>query len=157
LITIAILLIIPSNLFFPHTYVNMINPIDYNYNDYSAPEINLKEIPLELKKELISNKLLCLFSPSVERYIKKPDYVFPFSMTGIGNDDISYENELGEIVDVYSGAKISTQRPEGKYYVIGDYYSWSKLKPTQREEFDQIIKDCVVSYENKDLKIYLCE
>jgi len=151
LIAIFFLLIIPSNIFFPHTYVNMIKPVDYNYNDYSAPEINLKEIPLELEEKIKNNKLLSLFSPSVERYVKKPDYVFPFSMTGIGDDSVSY----GE-VDVYSGAKITTQSPKKPYYVIADYYSLTKLKPFQKEDFDKIIKNCDAPYENKDLKIYEC-
>jgi hypothetical protein len=152
LIAIFIILIIPSNLFFPHTYVNMIKPVDYNYNDYSAPEINLKDVPLDLKEKLMSSSLLCLFSPSVERYLKKPDYVFAFSMNGIGNDTISYEG-----VDVYSGAEIVDSRPEGSYYVIADYYSLSKLKPFQRENFDGILEGCGVSYENRDLKIYNCK
>ncbi|MFA4953083.1 MAG: glycosyltransferase family 39 protein [Candidatus Pacearchaeota archaeon] len=152
LIAIFLMLIIPSNLFFPHTYVTMIKPIDYNYNDYSAPEINLKEIPLSLMNNLKSDNLLSLFSPSIERYVKKPDYVFPFSMTGIGNDTISYKD-----VDIYSGAQIITKRPSGKYYVTGDYYSLNKLKPFQRENFNKIIEGCSVSYENKDLKIYWCK
>ena len=59
LIAIFVLLIIPSNLVFPHTYVNMIKPVDYNYNDFSAPEINLKYIPEELRDNLKSNILLC--------------------------------------------------------------------------------------------------
>ena len=151
LIAIFMLLIIPSNLIFPHTYVNMIKPIDYNYNDFSAPEINLKGLPQELIDNLKSNTLLCLFSPSVERYIKKPDYVFPFSMTGIGYDTISYEG-----VDVYSGAEITTTSPIRPYYVIADYYSLSKLKPSQSEDFNKIIENCEVVYGNKDLMIYEC-
>lgn len=152
LISVVFLLLIPSNLFFPHTYINMIKPVDYNYNDYSAPEIDLKNLPLELVQELRENKLMCLFSSSVEWYIKKPDYVFPFSMSGIGNDTISYDG-----VDVYSGALISMERPEGSFYFILDYYSVSKLKPNQVEKLDNILEGCVISYENRDLQIYECE
>ncbi len=151
LIVIFALLIIPSNIIFPHTYVNIINPVDHNYNDYSAPEINLKYIPLDLKEKLISNTLISLFSPSVERYIKKPDYVFPFSMTGIGNDSISYDG-----LDIYSGAQIFTEKPEESYYVITDYYSLNKLKPFQRKKLNNLLENCNISYENKDLKIYGC-
>jgi len=157
LISLVFLLIIPSNLFFPHTYVNMIKPADHNYNDYSAPEIDLKNIPLELIEDIKINPLMCLFSPSVEWYVKKPDYVFPFSMDGRGNDSVSYNKTNGEIVDVYTGALISAERPEGDFYFILDYYSASKLKPSQKEKLDKILEDCIVSYENKDLKIYLCE
>ncbi len=151
LISVIFLFIIPSNLFFPYTYINMIKPVDYNYNDYSAPEIDLKNIPLELKEEMQSNVLMSLFSPSVEWYIKKPDYVFPFSMDGRGEDSISYNK-----VDVYSGALITTEMPKGEFYFIVDYYSASKLKLNQKEKLDEILEGCFVSYENRDLKIYEC-
>lgn len=151
LISVVFLLLIPSNLFFPYTYVNMIKPVDHNYNDYSAPEIDLKNLPLELVEEMRGNKLMSLFSSSVEWYIKKPDYVFPFSMTGIGEDTVSYKG-----VDVYSGALISMERPDGDFYFVLDYYSASKLKPIQKEKLDEILEDCVVSYENRDLQIYFC-
>jgi len=157
LISVVFLLIIPSNLFFPHTYVNIVIPINHNYNDYSAPEIDLKNIPLELVEEIRKEKLMCLFSSSVEWYIKKPDYVFPFSMDGRGNDSISYTNKKNERVDVYSGALVTMERPIGKFYFILDYYSASKLKPSQRDKLDLILEDCIVSYENKDLRIYDCE
>jgi len=156
LISVVILLVFPSNLFFPHTYVNILKPVDYNLNDYSAPEINLRDIPQELIEGLKDNTLMCLFSPSVEWYIKKPDYVFPFSMSGIGEDTISYNKTNGDIVDVYSGALISTDRPRGNFYFILDHYSEIKLKPSQREKLNKILKDCIISYENTDLKIYYC-
>jgi len=151
LISVVFLLLIPSNLFFPYTYVNIIKPIDYNYNDFSAPEIDLKNLPPELVQELRENKLMCLFSPSVEWYIKKPDYVFPFSMTGIGNDTISYNG-----ADVYSGALISTEKPEEDFYFIVDYYSENKLKPNQKEVLNGILKDCEIKYENRDLQVLKC-
>lgn len=152
LISIIFLLFIPSNLFFPYTYVNIIKPVDYNYNDYSAPEIDLKNLPPELVQELRENKLMSLFSSSVEWYIKKPDYVFPFSMTGIGEDTISYNG-----VDVYSGALVSMDKPMEDFYFVLDYYSSSKLKPSQKERLDKILENCAVSYENKDLQIYECQ
>ena len=151
LIAIIVLVVIPSNLIFPHTYINMIRPVNYNYNDYSAPEIGLKDLPRGLIDNLMGNSLMCLFSPSVEWYIKKPNYVFPFSMTGIGEDDISYGG-----MGIYSGAEISTTRPDEDFYFIADYYALSKLKPSQRKDFEKIIYGCDVIYENKDLKIYEC-
>jgi len=151
LISVFILLIFPSNLIFPYTYVNVVLPIDKNYYDTSAPEINYKDISEDVLIDLKDNTLVTMFSSGVEWYIKKPDYVFPFSMTGIGNDTISYNN-----LDVYSGAKITTTKPSGKFYFITDYFSESKLKPWQREDLYVILDGCLIVYENKDLRVYEC-
>ncbi len=156
LISIFLLILLPSNLFFPYTYVNVLSPIKYNYNDISAPEINLKNIPLELVSELKSGELMCLFSPSVEWYIKKPAYVFPFSMSGIGKDSISYINKENEKVDVYSGSKMLTTKPNESFYFILDYFSATKLKPFQREQLQVILENCTGSYGNENVQIYSC-
>ncbi len=162
LISLLALLIVPSNLIFPYTYVNVILPIDYNYNDYSAPEIDFKSIPQVLIKDMKENILLSLFSPNVEWYIKKPDYVFDFSMTGRIQDSVSYQNPDNKTVDVYSGARIIRKKQDlphsvNKYYVIADYYSLAKLKPEQMKNFNKIIKNCSIQYENIDMRIYYCE
>jgi len=143
IIPILILLIFPSNLVFPLSYVNVIKPIDYNYNDYTAPEINYKDIPNELIEKIKNDKLTVLFSPGAEWYIKKPDYAYPYSMTGIGNDSVSYNN-----LDRYTGANISTNINKG--YFIVDNFAYSKLK--SKIDFS----NCNLEYENKDLKIYYC-
>ena len=169
LVTIFLVLIIPSNLIFPYTYVNVITPVNYHFNDYSAPLTDYKNINGQVLAELKSNNstLISLFSSDVEWYIKKPDYVIPFSMDGRGNDQISINKttEIGgllvyEVVDTYSGARIidyenikSIKRP---YYVTGDSFSLSKLKPTQKENFDKLVEDCSVIYDNSDLRIYEC-
>jgi len=157
LILIVFMLIFPSNLIFPHTAVNLIKPIDYNYNDFSSPEINLKNIPQDLINNIKNSQLICLFSPSIEWYLDiKPNYVFAFSMDKLGNDSISY-GETNK-VDVYSGAQIIYKKPENleNYYVIADYYSVSKLKPSQFENFNETIANCSISYENNDLRVYGC-
>jgi len=158
LISIFFLILLPSNLFFPYTYVNVISPIKYNYNDFSAPEINYLTIPSNLSEILKQDKtiIFTLFSPSIEWHIKKPDYAFPFSMNGIGKDTISYNNSNNQRVDVYSGAPISTERPNQSFYFILDYFSAIKLKPDQREQLQKILENCTISYENKDLQIYDC-
>lgn len=160
IILIVVLLIFPSNIFFPHTYVNVINPIDYNYNDYSAPWTDYKSISESLKEELKSNiTLISLFSSDFEWYIRKPDYVIPFTMDGRGDDQISFNNSKGEIVDRYSGASIINYSyiPERPYYVNADYFSFSKLKPSQREDFYILTEGCEVKYEKIDLRIFYCE
>jgi endonuclease YncB( thermonuclease family) len=159
LIAVVALLIFPSNIFFPYTYVNVLIPIDYNYNDPSAPWTDYKSIPDSLKLELISNTtLISLFPADVEWYLRKPDYVIPFSMDGRGEDQISFTNLTGDRVGRYSGAKIInySDMPERPYYVTADYFSFSKLKPSQRENFDKLTGDCEVSYESRSLRIFYC-
>jgi len=159
LISIVCLLIIPSNIFFPYTYVNVLTPIDYNYNDPSAPWTDYKSLPDSLKLELMSNTtLISLFPADVEWYFKKPDYVIPFSMDGRGNDQISFMNSSGDLVGRYSGAKIInySDMPKRPYYVTADYFSFSKLKPSQRENFDKLTGDCEVRSESRSLRIFYC-
>jgi len=154
--TILILLIFPSNLVYPYTYVNILKPVDYNYNDYSAPTINLKDIPEPTMQILKENTVITYFSSTYEWYIGKPDYALPFSMTGIGDDQISYINKQGETVDRYSGAPILTNKPEEPYYLVADAYSVSKLKPEQQEFHNNLTETCTIFYENSTVKIYEC-
>ena len=156
LIPIIILILVPSNIFYQNTYVNVIKPIDYNYNDLSAPEINYKILPSNLTKEIKNSTIMTFFSPEVEWYLKNPDYVFPFSLDGRGDDQVSRNLSDGRVVDVYSGALISTVRPNSSFYFLADYFGASKLKTGQREQFNQIVANCTISYENSDLRVYFC-
>ena len=158
IIAIVILLIIPSNLFFPQTYVNVIKPIDYNFNDYSSPTTDYKHLPENVLNELKSpdSKIISYFSSDVEWYIRKPDYVLPFSMDGRGEDQISINNSQGKIVDRYSGALMLDEIPTGPYYLIADSFSVSKLKPDQKEFLMNLTRECDILYEQEDLKIYSC-
>ncbi len=157
LIPVILLIIIPSNLFFPQTYVNILQPINYNFNDYSAPYTDYKAVPVEIINELKSNTtLISYFSSDVEWYIRKPNYVLPFSMNGIGEDQISMNNSEGEVVDRYSGALILKEIPEKPYNLIADAFSVSKLKPGQKTLLANISQNCSISYEGVDLKVYSC-
>ncbi len=156
LIAIFAVLIIPSNIVFPQTGVNILRPIDYNLYDYSAPEINLKDVPEGLKNEIKESVVVGYFSPEVEWYLKKPDFVVPFSMDGRGTDQISYNNTEGEPVDVYSGAPILEERPKEKYFLISDHFSRSKLKNDQAKFFESLSENCSTTYKNSDLSLYLC-
>ncbi len=159
LIVIVALLIIPSNIFFPYTSVNILKPIDYNLYDSSAPTTDYKNIPFELMNELCSseNILISYFSSDVEWNIKKPDYVLPFSMNGMGEDHISRELGDGSVVDVYSGSPMLSEAPEGHYYLIADSFSVSKLKEGQRTLLADLVDGCGIVYEEIDLKIYECQ
>ncbi|MEA3248336.1 MAG: glycosyltransferase family 39 protein, partial [Nanoarchaeota archaeon] len=158
LIVIAVLLIFPSNLLFPYTSVNILKPIDYSLHDSSAPTTNYKNLPPELLANLENseNTLISYFSSDVEWNIRRPDYVLPFSMNGMGYDHISYNNSKGDVVDRYSGALMLDSIPERPYYLVADRFSTSKLKPDQRELLGNLTEECDVSYENFDLRVYFC-
>jgi hypothetical protein len=159
LIAVIALLIIPSNIVFAHTYVNVLKPIDYNYNDLSAPWTDYKSLPDSLKSELMSNiTLISLFSSDVEWNIRKPDYVIPFSLTGQGYDHVSFINSTGDIVDRYSGARIInySDMPDRPYYVTADYFSFSKLKPSQGDNFGNLVANCSLEYSKRDLRVFYC-
>ena len=159
LIAIAILFLVPSNLFYPATYVNVIVPVGYNFNDASAPFTDYNALPKNLSFDLKSNTtLISLFSLDAEWYIRKPDYVIPFSMNGIGDDQISMNNSKGEVVDRYSGAKILNYSsiPTGPYYVLADAFSVSKLKAKQLTNFKLLTENCTSGYQAPDLEVYSC-
>jgi|GEM_PF-927493 len=153
---IVLLLIFPSNLIYPYTYVNVIKPIDYNYKDYSAPAIDLKEIPEPIVQTLKESTVITYFSSTYEWYIGKPDFAIGFSMNGIGDDQISMTNEKGEKVDKYSGAFILTDIPDKPYYLIADAFSVSKLKPEQQALHNNFTENCIIIYENPTVKIWEC-
>ncbi|PIN95372.1 hypothetical protein COU56_01825 [Candidatus Pacearchaeota archaeon CG10_big_fil_rev_8_21_14_0_10_31_9] len=152
-LTIFVLLFFPSNLLFDYNFVNVIKPVDYNLGDFSAPVIGYKAIPINLSSEIVnSNKtIMTFFSPGVEWYLRKPDYVFPFSMSGIGNDSVSYNG-----ADVYSGAKISTEKPSEDFYFIADNFALSKLTQSQKEQYSLIVQNCSTRYTSRDLAVYDC-
>ncbi len=157
-IPLLLLLLVPSNLFFPQTYVNIILPIDYNFNDYSAPYTDYKAVPLELRQEIISSEslLISYFSADVSFYLRKPDFVLPFSLNGMGSDQISYNLSNGRVVDRYSGAPILSEIPTSPYYLTADSFSISKLKPAQRELFNNLTVNCTKAYSARDLVILHC-
>jgi uncharacterized membrane protein len=153
IIPILILIIMPSNLFFPYNYVNVIEPVVHNYNDPTAPEIDYKAMPGEIAVVLknTSNTVIVYFSPQFEWYIRKPDYVLPFSMNGMEEDSVSWNN-----MDAYSGAPILTSDVSRPYYVVADYFSTSKLFPDQRSRFNALVINCTSPYESNDYKVYMC-
>ena len=161
LVPIFILLLVPSNLFFPFSYVNVIKPISYNYNDISAPETNYKLLPAGVLAELRSNTtLVSFFSADLAYYVRSPDYAIDFSMTGMENGTIA-TNFTGKWIDVYSGAKILniSQKLAKPYNVVADSFSLNKLNPERSKEFSRFVENCSIAYDNGglgDLKIYEC-
>jgi hypothetical protein len=124
IIPFFLLLLVPSNLFYHQTYVTVISPVAYNYNDPTAPYTDYKSVPQEVVSSLQSASVISLFSLDVQRYLKKPDFVIPFSLDGRGEDQISYSSGDG-LVDVYSGAPILnySHLPSKPYAVVADRFS----------------------------------
>jgi len=153
LLSIFFVLIFPSNLFFPFGYVNILTPVSQDYRDNSSPEINYKELPLDIQEELrnTDKTIIVFFSPSFEWYIDKPDYVMPFSMSGEGEDGISYEGN-----DIYSGAEILKEKPSGPYYLIVDRFAEGKLKEAQKQSLNSLKENCKEYYKTPDITIYDC-
>jgi len=157
LVGIFFLIILPSNIFFPYTSVNVLNPIDYSLYDSSAPTTDYKNLPVDVLGELRSDvTLVSYFSSDVEWNIRKPDYVLPFTMDGRGYDHISWNDSEGRVVDRYSGALMLEDVLDKPYYGLADRFSVSKLKPGQRDGLNELVGECDVYYENPGLKIYAC-
>jgi hypothetical protein len=159
IIPILILLLVPSNLFFAHTYVNMIKPVDYQFNDFSAPVTDYKNLPEGLKNNIINGDALLIsyFSADVTYYLRKPDFVIPFSLDGRGEDQISTNEIKGPVVDRYSGAQILRNVPNQSYYLTADAFSTKKLKPNQVEFLQNLTQNCSKEYGDINLLIYYCE
>jgi hypothetical protein len=159
IVLIALIILIPSNLFFPFTGVNIIKPISHGFYDSSAPTTDYKAVPEDLIREIRESTLISYFSSNVEWYIKKPDYVVPFSMSGIGKDSMSINNAKGEVVDRYSGSLIlkeDLKEIPKEYYLTADGFSISKLKPDQFQNYLNLIENCTNEYESYDLSIWYC-
>lgn len=158
LIPLVLLLLIPSNLFFPLTYGTVLKPINNQMSDSSAPVIEYKNIPDFLVTELKNTKLVTYFSPAVEYYIKKSDYVLPFSMDGRGSDSISINNSKNQVVDKYSGASMiqNISKLEEEFYFIASSYAVSKLKEEQIGNIEYAEDKCEVEISGNTFKVYYC-
>jgi hypothetical protein len=156
IIPLLLLILIPSNIFFTYNYSMMLLPINYQLNDYSAPYTDYKNLPEELKKEMINSKLISYFSADVEFYIKKPDFVVAFGLNGLTPDQISINNSKGQLVDRYSGSLILQEIPDKPYFLTADKFSVSKLFPEQRQFLKELTEDCEKAYSAIELEIWKC-
>ncbi|MFA5358133.1 MAG: glycosyltransferase family 39 protein [archaeon] len=153
-IVILLVLLIPSNLFFPFNYVTMVKPTQGSFNDFSAPEIDVKNIPPELLSELKepSSVIITHYSPPVEWYIKKPSFVLDFSMSGKSSSSIDVNG-----IDVYSGAPVLDSNSVSKpYYFIEQFFATSKLSSGRRALFQSIVSGCEKKFSNNDIVVYYC-
>jgi len=147
-VVVALLvLLLPSNLFFPLNYVTVINPISGAFNDYSAPIIDFHDVSDSLKQEMNNSTIVSLFPATLEWYIGKPDYVIPYSMDG--------RAPLVSEKEVYSGAPFITIPPARPYYFVKDYFSASKTK--DQNQFLPFEAGCEKKYSNSSITIFYCK
>jgi hypothetical protein len=156
LFPLFLIILIPSNIFFPYNFTTILIPGDYQLRDSSTPSTDYKNLPEELKQEMINSKLISYFPSDVEFYLKRPDYVIPFNFNGLSPDQSSMNNSQGILVDRYSGALILQEIPEKPYLLTADRFSVSKLFPEQRQSFKELTEDCEKVYSNFDLEIWKC-
>ncbi len=156
LIPLLLIILIPSNIFFPQTYTTILSPVDYQLNDPSAPITDYKNLPEELKQKMHSNVLISYFPSDVEFYIKKPDFIVPFNFNGLSPDQSSINNSKQQLVDRYSGSPILTERHSGTYFLTADKFSVSKLFPEQRQFLQELTDDCEKVYSSFDLEVWKC-
>lgn len=156
LVAIALLLILPSNIFLPYTYTTMLKPTSAQFYDLSAPYNDYKTIPEDLLVEMQTETLISYFAPDVMFYIRTPDYVIPFSLDGRTPDQVSVTIH-NQTVDRYSGAPILQELPERPYFVTADDFSVRKLRPNQRTFYEQLTKDCTIKHQDHAYRIYFCE
>jgi len=143
-----VLVVLASNIVVSMTYTTVLAPIDYNLYDPTAPETDINEIPASLVEEMRASVVGAYFSPPVEWYIKKPDFVLGFTMNGIGNDSISRDG-----VDVYSGAPMGLISPP--FFFVAETWAVDKLTDSQEEEL-ALISACELRFETEKVAVYEC-
>lgn len=142
----VVFLVLVSNIVFPYNYASVILPVRGSFNDYSAPVIDIKSIPLDLKESMINSTVGTFYPCFFEWYVKKPDFVVPYSMDG--------RNINPKEIEVYSGVKYTIQPPTGEYYFVKDYFSYFKFK--DKTLVDKFFSNCEKVYTNSTLEIYYC-
>ena len=144
---LMLVILLPSNLFFPLNYVNVITPISGAFNDFSAPIIDMQDVSTSLKQEMNDSTVVSLFPATLEWYITKPDFVIPYSMDGRTPNVTEKE--------VYSGAPYITSPQQRPYFFVKDYFSASKAH--DQNQLDLFANNCEKKYFNNSVEIYYCE
>ena len=140
-------LIFVSNIIFPYNYATIILPIKESFNDYSAPIIDIKNIPTELKEKMINNNVGTFYPAYFEWYVKKPDFVVPYSMSG--------RNIIVKEIDDYTGVTYVKEPPNREYYFVKDYFSYYKFH--DKNEANKFFNECDLSFKNSTLEIFYCK
>ncbi|MEK6924666.1 MAG: glycosyltransferase family 39 protein [Nanoarchaeota archaeon] len=147
---IALAIIYPSNLFFDSNYLTVVKPQVISPYSATEPVIDYKSLSESTKTLIMNNTLVTLSSPGVEWYLKKPDYIIPFSLNGLESGYALYNG-----ADIYTGAEVWNNQTKN-FIFLEDFFGYSKLGPNQRAPLEAMKKDCLLLEESDTLNVYKC-
>jgi hypothetical protein len=148
--SILVLLIYPSNIFFHSNYLTVLKPQEINFYESTEPIMDYKSLKESTISLIMSKPLVVLSSPGVEWYIKKPDYIIPFSLNGL---DSGYA--ISNQKDIYTGAEIFDNQVK-EFILIEDYFGYLKLSESERSNLDSLKENCKMLEQSNTLIVYSC-
>jgi len=113
--------------------------------------IDYKYLSEDTKEIIKLNSLVTLSTPGVEWYLKKPDYIIPFSLNGL---ETGYALHNG--LDAYTGAEVFNNQVK-EFIFLQDSFGYSKLGPSQREPVEAMKENCEIMEQSYTLQVYSCK
>lgn len=151
ILALAFAIIYPSNLVFTDEPLTIIKPEKIEYLSKSEPIMDYKGLNENTFTIIKQNKLVCLFSASCEWYFHKPDYIIPFSMSGLPNNYMIKNN-----IDIYTGAEIFSGQIK-EFILVEDLFSYSKLNEEERQNYEEVRQNCNLIDYTGTVFVYSCE
>lgn len=148
--SILVLLIYPSNIFFHSNYLTVLKPQEINFYESTEPIINYKYLSDQTKSIIESNTVVTLSSPGIEWYLKKPDYIIPFSLNGLDSGYAIYNQK-----DAYTGADIFKNQVK-QFILIEDFFGYLKLSESEKSKLDNLKENCKLLEQSTTIMIYSC-
>jgi len=143
-------IIYPSNLFFQSNYLTVVKPQAITSYETTEPIIDYKSLSESTKNIIISSDIVTLSSPGVEWYLKKPEYVIPFSLNGLESGYALYEGK-----DAYTGGEVFNNQTQN-FVLLEDYFGYSKLSNKELDNLNKIKAGCKIIEESNTLRVYSC-
>ncbi len=150
ILVVLVALIYPSNLFFEYSRMTMIKPESIVYASSGEPIIEYNLLSEATKKEIKSSTIVTLFTPGVEWYFKKPNYFIPFSLTGMSDGYVWYDQR-----DVYTNALVFKNQTND-FVLIQDLFGYSKLSDKARLELNSLTSGCEMIESKTTVVVYRC-
>jgi len=151
ILIIAAAIIYPSNIFFETNYLTVVIPQSTGSYGTTEPVIDYKSLSVETKNLILSKNLVTLSSPGVEWYLKKPDYIIPFSLSGLESGFALYNG-----VDSYTGAPVF-ENQVSEFIFLEDLFGYSKLGPVQVAPVEKMKENCNLIEQSNTLRVYHCK
>ena len=144
------LVLYPSNLFFERGYLTMAYPEGVDHYSSTEPVLEYKSISQGSKDIIQSSPLVVLWSPGAEWYLKKPDYIIPFSLSGLESGYMLVDGR-----DIYTNAEVFSNQVND-FILIEDIFGYLKLNEEELREIESLKEDCTVLEELRTLRISKC-